>query len=63
MKIRHQVELPHTVEEAKGLIARIRDNRWTPVVVMTAITLCTVKACSSKPVTITINNYTSEIDH
>lgn len=61
MKIRHQVEVPG-IEETEGLMKRIRNNRWTPVVVMSIITLATVRACN-KETTININNYVREVEN
>lgn len=60
MKIRHQIDAPHIEQETKSLMRRIRDNRWTPVVVMAAFSLATVRACN-KETTVIINNYVGEV--
>lgn len=61
MRIRHQVELPtmeEAKEEAKGLMRKIRDNKWTPVIVMGAAVVL-LQSRSSNQVTVNIHNNTT----
>lgn len=57
MKIRHQVEAPavtEVAEETKGLMKRIRHNRWTPAIIMAVVAIAVTRA-STNEINININ--------